>query len=340
MDNWILKGANNLANEVKLERTVNADEVKVRVTHLMVSTYDSLLFSGEVKAKYPKTIGRFAIGKIVECGPDCYGFEKGMRVCLKPVRRCGKCLACKTGKYSECDNVQYAGRDFDGFLRDFVVCRYNEVAQIPDSVGDIQALSIETVALGERIYEKFNLSAGQYVAVLGGNHAGIVIAQLLQFHRLIPILIDNNQASLDRAKASGIEYTFKADDDLTQHIKEVTSGHMCDGSVYTTCSRLDPSLALQVLAFNKVAIMGGFAPVNFNIPSGELIDKSTTLMSVIGGYGYIDSAINLLLHGAVSLDCFDKEILSEYNPAAILRDSVNEGASQRKGKLTIFKMII
>ncbi|MCD7728297.1 MAG: alcohol dehydrogenase catalytic domain-containing protein [Clostridia bacterium] len=340
MDNWILRGASNLVNSPRQERAIQPDEVKVRVTHLMVSTYDSLLFAGELKADYPKTIGRFAIGRIVECGKNCYGLEQGMRVCLNPMRSCGTCLACKTGKPSLCSKVQVAGKDFDGFLRDFVVCKYNEVSQLPNTVGDIQALSIETVALGERIYDKLNLSAGQYVAVIGGNHAGIVIAQLLQFHKLIPILIDNNPASLNRAKSCGIEYTFKAEDDLLQHIKEVTSGHMCDGSVYITCSRLDPSLAIRVLSYNKVAILGGFAPVNFNIPSGELVDKCTTLLSVMGGYGYIDTAINLLLHGAVTLDCFEKEILSEYNPAKVIGDGVNEGASQRKGKLTIFKMVI
>ncbi|MCD8372418.1 MAG: alcohol dehydrogenase catalytic domain-containing protein [Clostridia bacterium] len=340
MDNWILRGPYNLVNEPRQENAIKPDEVKVRVTHLMVSTYDSLLFSGELKANYPKTIGRFAIGRIVECGPACYGLEKNMRVCLKPVRSCGVCLNCRTGKTANCTSIQVAGKDFDGFLRDFVVCKYNEVAQIPDSVGDIQALSIETVALGERIYDKLDLSAGQYVAVIGGNHAGIVIAQLLQFHKLIPILVDNNPASLERAKNSGIEYTFKADDDLLEHIKEVTSGHMCDGSVYTTCSRLDPSLAIRVLGYNKVAILGGFAPINFNIPSGELVDKSTTLLSVISGYGYIDTAVNLMLHEAVKLDSFEKEILSDYSPPAVMREGINEGASQRKGKLTIFKMII
>ena len=128
MDNWILKNAALLVNEPVKEQPVGADEVKVKVAYVLASNFDAVLYSGETHANYPKTIGRFAVGRITEAGKDCYGVEKNMRVLLQPARACGNCLYCKTGKGDECASPAIAGRDFDGFLRDFVVCKYTGLA--------------------------------------------------------------------------------------------------------------------------------------------------------------------------------------------------------------------
>lgn len=339
MDNWILKGPATLVNEPVREQTVGAGEVKVKVAYVLASNFDAVLYSGETKVRYPKTIGRFAVGRITEVGAECYGVEKNMRVLLLPARSCGHCLSCKTGNGDECSSPAIAGRDFDGFLRDFVVCNYTDVAPLPDAVGDIDALCTEAVALAERVYDELELPAGGRVAVIGSNFAGNILAQVLQYHKLIPIVIDNSPQALERAKNCGIYYSFAADDDLAENINEATSGQLCDASVYTTCSRIDPALTMRVLANGKRAVLAGFAPIDFNIPARELCEKNATLTSVMNGFGYADTALNLLVHKAVNTSLFEKEILTEYDPNAVY-GSMGDAASVKKGKMTIFKMII
>ena len=80
MDNWILKGVRNLVKEDMVTTPVSPTQVKVKVTHLLISNFDALLYSGDVAAEYPKTIGRFAVGIVTEVGEKCYGVEKGARV--------------------------------------------------------------------------------------------------------------------------------------------------------------------------------------------------------------------------------------------------------------------
>lgn len=339
MDNWILKSANALVKEPQLESTIAPDEVKVKVAYVLASNFDAVLYSGEGGAHYPKTIGRFAVGRVTEVGAECYGVEKNMRVLLRPVRPCGKCLSCKTGNEDECSTVAIAGRDFDGFLRDFVVCKGTEVSPLPDSVSDIAALCTEAVALAENVYDRLDLPAGSRVAVIGCNFAGNILAQVLQYHKLIPIVIDNSAPALEKAKSCGIYYSYADDDDLAENIKDATSGQLCDASVYTTCSRIDPALTMRVLANSKCAVLAGFAPINFNIPARELFDKNATLTSVMTGYGYTDTAINLLVHKAVNTDIFEKEILTEFDPNEVYR-RLNAADVARKGKMTIFKMIL
>ena len=339
MDNWVLRGANTLVKEKQQELPLGEGEVKVKVTYVLASNFDAVLYSGDSAARYPKTIGRFAVGRVTEAGKNCYGVERNTRVLLKPTRPCGKCLSCKTGKEDECSSPAVAGRDFDGFLRDFVVCKYTDVAPLPDSVNDTEALCTEAVAIAERIYDGLDLPAGSRVAVIGGSFAGNILAQVLQYHKLVPIVIDENRDALEKARACGIYYCFAADEDLAENLNEATSGQLCDAAVYTTCSKLDPALTMRVLAEGKCAVLAGFAPISFNIPARQLCDKNARLITVMSGYDYTDTAINLLVHDAVNIDVFEKEILSEFDPAAVYRE-MSEPNAAPANKMTIFKLIL
>ena len=150
MDNWVLIGPKMLEKQSQTETEVGATQVKVRVTHVLISAFDGLAYTGATKVAYPKTVGRIAVGIVTATGENCYGVNKGSRVYLNAVRPCGKCYACKSGNKGECTSPLVAGQDFDGFLRDFAVCEYNDVTVLPDSVDDILALCIENVALAEK----------------------------------------------------------------------------------------------------------------------------------------------------------------------------------------------
>ena len=340
MDNWILKGVKNLVREEMVTTPVSPTQVKVKVTHLLVSNFDSLVFSGDVSAQYPKTFGRFAVGLVTEAGEKCYGVEKGARVYLEPARSCNECYACKSGNKAECSDVQLAGKDFDGFLRDFVVCEYNEVTPLPDSVDNLHALCIETVGIAENIYDKLNLSPGQRVAVVGGDFTGNIIAQILQFHKIIPILIDNNTINLERAKKCDIYYSFPADDELLNNVMDATSGELCDAAIYSASSRLPMSVACRLIGKKKTLVLTGFTSMNSSVDARDILEKDLKVFGVTSAYRYTDAVINLLLHGAVNIDFFDKEIVTDYDPVAILKERSENIASSNKGKMLVLKMIL
>lgn len=340
MDNWVLKGVHNLVNEEGAATAISPTQVKVKVTHLLISNFDALLFNGDVVADYPKTIGRFAVGIVTEVGENCYGVEKGERVYLESARSCGKCYYCKSGKSDKCVDIQLAGRDFDGFMRDFVVCEYTDVAPLPESVDYLHALCIETVGIAENIYDKLNLSAGQRVAVVGSDFTGNVIAQVLQYHKVIPIVIDNNPGNLEKVKKCGIYYAFSADDDLINNVLDATSGDLCDAAVYSASSRLPLSLPPRLVGKNKSLVMTGFTSMGSSVDVRDILNKDLTVFGVTSAFDYTDAVINMLLHGAVNLDFFDKEIITEYDPVAILKERCETIATANRGKMTVLKMII
>lgn len=339
MDNWVLKGVRNLINESAETQEISPTQVKVKVTHLLISNFDTLLFNGDVAAKYPKTIGRFAVGLVTEVGEKCYGVRKGDRVYLESAKSCGVCYNCKSGKRDRCEDIQIAGRDYDGFLRDFVVCEYTEVAPLPDSVDNMQALCIEMVGIGENIYDKLNLSAGQRVAVVGLDCLGNIIAQVLQYHKVIPIVIDNSPANLEKARKCGIYYAFPADDDIIDNVMDATSGDLCDAAIYSASSRLPISLPSRLVGKKKSLILSGFTSLHSAIDARDILEKDLTVFGVTSAANYTDSVINMMLHGAVNIDFFDKEVISQFDPVSVLAERCDSLATSNKGKLTVLKMI-
>jgi threonine dehydrogenase-like Zn-dependent dehydrogenase len=296
-----------------------------------------MVFNGTIKTKYPRIIGRNAIGIVTEAGSATYGLGRGTRVFMSPARSCKKCLPCKSGKESECIDIQVAGRDFDGFLRDFVVCNYRDVSPLPDSVDGFRALCIEYVALAENIYDHLNLSAGSRVAIVGGNLFATVLAQVLLYHKLVPIVVDNNAHNLEAMTKSGVYYAFAADDDLDENVAQATSGSMCDGAVYTSGTWLNPTLAFRVAARGTKVILSGFSNTKFTVEAQEIVNKNLTVLGVNSGFGYTETAINMIVNGVLNLDMFEKKVYNEFDPDKIFGSNSDFGTS---GPMTVVKLVL
>lgn len=338
MDNWVLIGQKMLEKQKLTELEVGPTQVKVRVTHVLLSTYDVLCFTGKIKTNYPQTLGRFAVGVVTDTGDNCYGVKKGSRVYLNAMRPCGKCYACKSGNRSECTAPITAGKDFDGFLRDFVVCDYTDVAVIPESVSNEQALCIEHVALAENIYDNLNLSTGSRVAIVGADFLGFILAQIALYHKLVPIVIDNNQSNIERLRRNGTLFSFAADDELRGNINNATSGSLCDAAIYTSDCRLTPSIPASVVARKKDMVFSGFGTVSLSMDTEPLFEKNLRIYSVTDGFGYTETAINMLVHGAIDLSNFDKEELKDFDPVQLLTERAEK--LTRMGKMTVLKLIL
>lgn len=338
MNNWVLTAQHKIEVINQQRQTVGAGQVKVRITHVLLTNYDALCYSGDKKVPYPRTIGRNAIGIVTETGDNCYGIKVGARVYLNPLRACGRCYECKCGNHANCLFPLVAVQDFDGFLRDFIVCNYNEVAVIPDTVDDMLALCIENVAVAENIFDRLNLSTGNCVAIIGAGFLGSIIAQIALYHKLVPIIVDTYSKNVERLKRSGAFFSFEADDNLMNNIENATSGTLCDAAIYTSDCKLPATIAARVLARNKDLVLGGFSTINFSLETAPLIEKNMRIYSVSDGYGYTETAINMLTHGAVDLTNFEKEVIKNFDVEDLLDDI---GAnSARNAKMTVLKLVL
>lgn len=340
MSNWILKGVNELVDEQETLSITSPTQVKVKVSHLLISDYDAMLFSGKIKTEYPRIPGRTAVGIVTEVGSNCYGLEKGTRVFFKPSRACGTCLTCLGGKAKECTNVKIAGKDFDGFMRDFVVCDQSEVAPLPSSVDDFRALCIEAIGIAENIYDKLNLSAGQRVAVIGGDFSGNIMAQVLLYHKIIPIVVDKDAVNLEKARKCGVYFTYEAGNGLADRIMNTTSGDLCDAVIYNADSHISINTALNIASRGKQVVLCSQTEFYSSLNAGKLFDKNLTVFGVNNAFTYTDTVINMLVNNAVNLDFFERRTLTEFDVPALLAEHADDIAENRKVPMTILKMVL
>ena len=320
----------------KLERTVAPDLVltdetaKVKVTKALLSEADVAVYTGAIKAKYPLTLGRFALGQVTEAGKNSY-MKKGDRVYFADVTE------------DECapDGLQIAGETVDGYFCDFVLADETKAYVLPQSVPDEAALLIDAVAMAEHVVDEANITVGQHVLVVGGGIYGNILCQILIYHRAVPILADNNAERLERAKKSGIYYTFPNDDTLQERITEVTGGKQADAAIFLAFdNKSEPSTVLALVnhGANVVYCAQMQKPLSINL--AKALKNNVTVRCISESREFVTSAINILANKGINYSEFKMLVQSEDKLGECLQKFASSDASKLAETLHVFKFVL
>ncbi len=320
MNVWKLTAAGNL---VKGEEDVSPEEGKrrVRVTKVLVTPEDALLYKGRNRVKYPLIPGRFATGIIADEGSAL--FPKGARVLLHsylPAEDSGT----EARSFTE-DDFRILGKTADGFLRDFVFAREEELTLLPDSVNDEKALLLYHLALAQATVDTLDVKRGEHIAVVGGNILGLFVARLLIYRQAAPVLIDSRRDRLDFARGRGVYYTSLTDDSLMGLVGTVTGGRLADGVVFVTgAGEKDMSLPVSVCAPDKHIAFCGMTSDPISLDLGSVIKKRLTVHGVSDGTENLEMAINLVANKSIDLSAFHFSVFSSEKLVPLLDELARE----------------
>lgn len=289
----------------KTENFNAVESSKVIITKAMLLREDFNTYLGDERAVYPVIPARIGIGKISAVSEDSTsGLERGVRVFPHPETACGKCFECFQGNKESCSSFNVAGKNADGFLRDFAVLSNEDISLLPPSVNDYSALFIDHVAVCDKVIDKLQLSKGEYVIIVGGDILGIFLAQVVMYYQGIPILVDNNEKNIELAARAGVYYTLFADNKLEKNVSELTGARLSKKVVYMTGSNLNTDIALKLAGEHATVCFAGFGTPSLKVNFNVALIKQLNFICVTNGYGNIDSAINLLSNGAVNPTLF------------------------------------
>ena len=305
MKGWQLNGAYELSPVKRTEEVDFSKAVKVKVTKVMITKDDITLYNGDDKCNYPLIPGRNAIGLIVEVGENPYGYDKNMRVYLEPITNCKRCYSCTIGQPKDCSDFRIAGKNEEGFLKDFAIVPFENVYQLPKSVSDNEALFIEYISLAASVLDKLQIQKGEHVAIIGGNVLGNIIAQLIIYYQAVPIIIDDNENALETAKRSGIYYTLKADAKLEKEVSELTGGRMTPKVVYVATCGINTEAALRISRANAIVAFAGFNYSNLRVNFVQAMQKQLHFYCIANGYGNTETSINLIANHAINMHNFN-----------------------------------
>mgnify|MGYP004646864375 FL=1 len=265
-------------------------KVKVKVSKALLDNTDLNLLKGEGN-RYPITPSHIAIGNVSEEYPEL-GLKFGEKVLLSPYLASG---VSHDRKVYIAPNVDVMGIDCDGFLKDFVAINRENVYILPDSVSETEALFVENIALGVKIFSDLDIEKGETVVIIGGSSLGILLCQLAIYYQTIPILIDTDDERLSIATDMGVYYTVNPREaDVLGQILSFTSGRMADFVVYdpNTDTPLQPAMQ-YCRKQGKIAIVG-HKKTKATVELSKLLANQLQLIGINNGYDEIATAINLL----------------------------------------------
>lgn len=318
MKGWKLTEPLKLTESEISESVETSNSAKVKITKSLITISDVLRFSGDIETNNV-TLGSYGIGIISEIDTNLFGLAKGQHVYIESTAPCKECYNCKKGDYAKCSNLLTAGEDFDGFLSDFAIVDSDKLFILPESVSDFEALFIGHISLAIAIVDKLNIQKGDYVAIIGANNFGNILAQLLIYYQAVPIVMSTQEEDLKIANDSGIYYTLGQDDNWQKEVASITGGRMPKSVVYISDCNIPATKAFALASYNADIAFTGVSSKNNTISFAQAIKKQLDIHCINSGYGNTAASINLIANKAINLSYLKLDTASYDNVPETLK---------------------
>ncbi|MBE9916419.1 2,3-butanediol dehydrogenase [Paenibacillus donghaensis] len=131
--------------------------------------------------KAPIVMGHEFSGQVVEIGEGVTKVAVGDRVVVEPIYACGKCEACKQGKYNLCNKMGFLGlAGGGGGFSGYVAADEIMVHKIPEAVSFEQGALVEPSAVALHAVRQSKLKVGDKAAVFGTGPIGLLVIEALK----------------------------------------------------------------------------------------------------------------------------------------------------------------
>ncbi|MFC4766761.1 NAD(P)-dependent alcohol dehydrogenase [Effusibacillus consociatus] len=216
-------------------------------------------------------IGRYVVEKPIILGHECSGivaavgqnvtrFKIGDRVAVEPGVTCGRCDACKKGRYNLCPDVQFlATPPVDGAFVQYIKHREDFLFPIPDHLSFEEAALNEPFSVGIHAAKRAGVQPGSIVAIMGMGPVGLMaVVAVKAFGARQIIVTDLEPIRLEAAKKLGATHVIKVRDvDPVEEVKRLTAGIGVDVAFETAGNpkALQSALA-SVRRGGKLSIVG------------------------------------------------------------------------------------
>lgn len=310
-------------NSAIIVENIEAEEtkkVKIKVTHVMPTASDVNIFTGSLKMNYPFIFGHIAIGVISDDRPE-YGLKRGTKVILNPYTVEPSDRLDMPGK------VRTRGVDEEGFMQDFVYMDIDGFVPFPDDVDENEAIFTEKIAIAMAAINSFRVEKGDYVVIIGGGSVCNILAQLALYFQLIPILIDNSAARLDKAIQKGIYYTIDSSKEVPyDRVKEITGGRMSEHTIFEASHTATGAylFSLARTGGDCTVICENNAVKSFDADVSLISRKQIKVKGVSTGAFEFNSAINVLAQNILNLEDFIEKRIDVESADVLLRELVEE----------------
>jgi len=299
-------------------------EVLVRVKAVGICGTDKELYDGTMPffemglAKYPLIPGHEWAGVVEDTGDGVASLSAGDKVTGDVSIGCGKCLFCKNGLYSLCDNRREVGISGgkDGAFADFVVMPEQFTYRFPDNLTFEEAAMTETTATVVKSIWKAPIRLGQVVLVLGAGPIGLMALQAAKTAGAgQAIMADRLQSRLDVATQVGADVIVNTThQDLLATVKDMTQGRGVDYVIEASGS---VALAAMASSLTKNAgVINTLGIYTTKVPEFDLADivlRDITLSGSVASPNVYEATLRLMGTGRIQTGPCISQLEGDHN---------------------------
>jgi D-arabinose 1-dehydrogenase-like Zn-dependent alcohol dehydrogenase len=263
---YAIKNKSGKAEPFSYERTLDKNEVLVRITHCGITRGDIQIIDDDWgDTKFPLVPGHEIIGIIEETGSEVIGLKNGDRVGVGYQQKaCFECQFCKEGNEQFCAKQKVIGVDCYGGLAEHIVVDGRFAFKLPSELDS--AKSTPLMSSGLTVYSgivRAKLPNNSVVGVLGIGGLGYLALQFLNKmgHKISAFSHSPNKK--DMIDELGAEYIDSSNlNHLARHNRKfdfIISTLNVDFDLNTYLKMLKPQgkFCLVAQPLNKLAMSAG-----------------------------------------------------------------------------------
>jgi L-iditol 2-dehydrogenase len=251
-------------------RTLNRDELLIKVACCGVCGTDRHIYEGKAPSSIPVILGHEYSGIIVEKGELASKFSVGDKVAIDPNIYCGHCDYCRKGWVNFCENICALGVSMNGGFAEYSIVPASQAYILPPDFDLSIAAFSEPLSCCIRGIEHADIKSGNTVVIIGGGSIGLLMVQLIKNSGASKIILV--EPDLYKQKL-GIELGADCsinpyDEKMFEEIKELTNSQV---DVVIECVGSNDSVdnAIKIVGKGGKVVIFGLAPkdqqVNLNL---------------------------------------------------------------------------
>lgn len=203
-----------------------AGEVLLRIRVVGYCGSDLNTFRGlNPLVKYPRIPGH-ELGAVIEArGPDVPDeWTVGREVTLSPYTNCGKCSACRQGRFNCCRHNETLGVQREGGLTEYIVAPWQKL--FASSKLDLRELAlVEPLTVGFHAVDRGRVKNSDTVLVFGCGAIGLGAIAGAAFRGARVIAVDIDDAKLALGRKCGARETINSSaENLHDRLQALTHG--------------------------------------------------------------------------------------------------------------------
>jgi (R,R)-butanediol dehydrogenase/meso-butanediol dehydrogenase/diacetyl reductase len=249
----------------------------------------------------PVTLGHEFAGVVAEVGAGVSGTRVGDKVVVEPYIICGRCDACRNGRYNVCATLGFVGLSgYGGGFSQYVVAEERWIHPLGELGTDVGAL-VEPLAVAYHAVKLSRVQPAHTALVFGAGPIGLVTTAALKAVGVEQVIVAE-PADVRKQKAGGAGADHVLDPtrtDVTAEVMELTDGRGADVSF--ECAGIDAVLRSAIRSTRaggtvvNVAIWGHEASVAMN----DLVFREVTVVGSLAYAGDHPATIEMVASGKV-----------------------------------------